>query len=136
MLGHAVAERLGLHPTDWECVALLFDAEEEPVTAGHLAQLTGLTTGAITGVIDRLEAAGYARRERDPDDRRRVIVRPVPERFMEVAPLFAPMLEDMVRLHANFTPAELDLVREVLTEAGKILRQHALRIRSSPEAAP
>jgi hypothetical protein len=55
---------------------------------------------------------------------------------MEVAPLFAPMLDDMVRLHANYSRAELDLVREVLTEAGKILRQHALRIRSSPEAAP
>lgn len=134
MLGHAVAERLGLHPTDWECVTLLVDSEQGSMTAGQLAQATGLTTGAITGVVDRLEAAGYARRERDPSDRRRVIVRLVPERFADVAPLFAPMLGDMARLHANYSEAELALIREVLTEAGRILRQHALRIRA--ESAP
>jgi DNA-binding MarR family transcriptional regulator len=130
MLGHAIAERLGLHGSDWECVTLLFDAEGS-MTAGQLAQLTGLTTGAITGVLDRLEAAGYARRERDPEDRRRVIVRLVPERMAEVVPLFAPMLDDMARLHANYSEADLRLIGEVLTEAGRILRQHALRIRSS-----
>lgn len=135
MLGHAVAERLGLHPTDWECVTLLVDAEEGSMTAGQLAQLTGLTTGAITGVIDRLEAAGYARRERDKDDRRRVIVRLVPERLADVLPLFGPMLDDMARMHANYTDAELGLIQEVLSEAGRILRTHALRIRSGPEAA-
>jgi DNA-binding MarR family transcriptional regulator len=135
MLSHAVAERLGLHPTDWECVTLLVDAEDGSMTAGQLALRTGLTTGAITGVIDRLEAAGYARRERDATDRRRVIVRLVPERFMEVAPLFAAMLEDMVRLHANYSEAQLGLIREVLTEAGAIMRQHALRIRSEGSPA-
>src|SRR5205807_2195556 len=70
MLGHAIAERLGLHPTDWECVTLLVDAEDGSMTAGQLAQLTGLTTGAITGVVDRSEAAGFAQRERDRLDRR------------------------------------------------------------------
>jgi DNA-binding MarR family transcriptional regulator len=139
MLGHAIAERLGLHPTDWECVTLLVDAEEGSMTAGQLAQSTGLTTGAITGVIDRLEAAGYARRERDPVDRRRVIVRLIPERFMDVAPLFAPMLGDMARLHAQYSDAQLALIGEVLTEAGRILRSHALRIRAEegpPTSAP
>ena len=74
MLNHAVAERLGLDPTAWECLTLLF--EQGPVTAGRLAELTGLTTGAVTGLVDRLEGAGYVRRERDPKDRRRVIVTP------------------------------------------------------------
>jgi DNA-binding MarR family transcriptional regulator len=130
MLGHAVAERLGLHPTDWECVTHLVDAEEGSMTAGQLAQLTGLTTGAITGVVDRLEAAGYARRDRDPDDRRRVIVRLVPERFAAVAPLFMPMLADFTSLHAGYTDEQLALIREVLSGAAQIMRRHALRIRS------
>jgi DNA-binding MarR family transcriptional regulator len=66
MLSHACAERLGLHATDWECVSLLDDARPEALTAGQLAELTGLTSGAITGVIDRLEVKGFAVRSRDP----------------------------------------------------------------------
>ena len=66
MLSHACAERLGLHATDWECVNLLNEALPDALTAGRLAELTGLSTGAVTGVLDRLEADGFVRRERDP----------------------------------------------------------------------
>jgi DNA-binding MarR family transcriptional regulator len=57
MLLAACADRLGLHSTDWGCVLLLNEALPEPRTAGQLAELTGLTTGAVSGVVDRLEAA-------------------------------------------------------------------------------
>ncbi|WP_392435861.1 MarR family transcriptional regulator [Chlorogloeopsis fritschii PCC 9212] len=60
----AIAERLGLNTTDHKCADIL--AQTGAITAGELAERTGLTTGAITGVVDRLEKAGFVRRERDP----------------------------------------------------------------------
>src|SRR5690349_8375347 len=84
----AVAERLGLNPSDHK-VADILALEEGPVTPGRLAELTGLTTGAITGVLDRLETAGFVAREPDPADRRRIILRLLPGRVPEVTALFA-----------------------------------------------
>src|SRR6266581_7672060 len=75
----AVAEQVGLNLTDLSCTGIL--TVEGPVTAGRLAELTGLTTGAITGAIDRMERAGYVRRESDPNDRRRVVVVPIAEKL-------------------------------------------------------
>src|SRR5215813_713559 len=74
----AVADRLGLNLTDHKCVDLLL--LHGPLTAGELASMTALTTGAITAALDRLGRAGFVRREADPGDRRRVVVRPVPGR--------------------------------------------------------
>jgi DNA-binding MarR family transcriptional regulator len=128
MLNHAAAERLGLHPTAWECLSLLF--EHGAITAGRLAELTGLTTGAVTGLVDRLEAAGYVRRQRDVHDRRRVIVEPVPEAMRHCLPLFQPMLADMRRLHDRYSEGELATVVKCLDEAAEILRRHALAIRA------
>lgn len=91
-MNQAVAERLGLHPTDARALALVEAAAEgAPMTPGKVAELTGLTTGAVTGVLDRLEAAGFVRREKAPDDRRQVIVRPVAARADEAAALYAPL---------------------------------------------
>jgi DNA-binding MarR family transcriptional regulator len=128
MFNQAVAERLGLLPTDWSCLSLL---EQGPMPAGQLAKYTGLSTGAITGVIDRLEAAGYARRARDPSDRRRVLVEPVPEAVAGTMPVFAPMLADMGQMHARFRAAELEAIIEALRQGAEILHKHALRIRSN-----
>ncbi|MCW0213315.1 MAG: MarR family transcriptional regulator [Pseudonocardia sp.] len=72
LTSHAVAQRLGLGPTDSQFMTLL--DVHGPLTPGRLAELSGLTSGTVTGVIDRLEKAGFARRERDPGDRRKVIV--------------------------------------------------------------
>src|SRR5947208_4873450 len=71
---HAVAERLGLGPTDHKCLDLL--RERGAITGSELASITGLTTGAITGVVARLEQAGYIRRESDPHDGRKQILYP------------------------------------------------------------
>ena len=69
----AAAERLGINATDLKCLELAVGEDE--ITPTRLAELTGLTSGAITGVLDRLERRGIVRREADPDDRRRVVVR-------------------------------------------------------------
>ena len=132
MLTSAVAERLGLHPTSWECLSLLF--EHGPVTAGRLGDLTGLTTGAVTGLVDRLEAAGYVRRRRDEQDRRRVIVELVPSALPSVLPLFEPMLAEMRALHARYDEVQLAAMVECLDGAADILRRHALRLRHETAA--
>jgi DNA-binding MarR family transcriptional regulator len=129
MLLNACAERLGLHSTDWGCVLLLNEALPTPLTAGQLAELTGLTTGAVTGVLDRLENAGYVRRERDPADRRRVIVRLVPEEMARIQPMFDGMIADMVAMHRDYSDDELAVIVEMLTRSSDILRTHARRIR-------
>lgn len=97
LLHHATASKAGLNVTDAQCVnALQLDG---PQTPGRLAQLMGITTGgAITAVIDRLERAGYVRRTRDPDDRRRVIVELVGENVAEFARYFEPIAR---AFHAN-----------------------------------
>ena len=83
-----VAEAVGLSPSDLGCLCLLLLHGSSP--AGRLAELTGLTTGAVTGVIDRLERAGFAQRALDPSDRRKVIVKPDEAKVeQELLPRFA-----------------------------------------------
>ena len=82
LFNQAVADHLGLHPTDLQCLNLL-TLESGPVTTGRVAELTGLTTGSATRLVDRLERAGYVVRERDAGDRRRVLVATVPDRIAE-----------------------------------------------------
>lgn len=80
---HAVAQRVGLGASDSQLISLL--NLHGPLTPGRLADMTGLTTGTVTGVIDRLERAGFVRRERDTTDRRKVLVTPVPEAMATLA---------------------------------------------------
>ena len=99
----AIADRLGMHLTDHKCGDIL--VQTGPITAGELAERTGLTTGAITGVIDRLEKAGFVRRVKDPDDRRRVIIEPLPERIKgQIAPLFQSIGRAIADMCAGTTP--------------------------------
>jgi DNA-binding MarR family transcriptional regulator len=108
-----VAERTGLNPTDLQCLGLL--QLNGPMTAGALARSTGLTTSAITAVIDRLERGGFAAREHDPADRRRVIVRLDERRAEEtILPLYASKAAGKADLFARFSDAELTAVRDFL----------------------
>ena len=125
MLSQAVAGRLGLSPTDLETMEIL---SAGPVTAGRLAELTGLTTGAITGVVDRLERAGYVRRERDADDRRRVIVRLLPERARRLERMFEPVARAMADLHGRYSDTELALFLDYVRRANAIGHEQTARI--------
>src|SRR6201993_2778555 len=93
MFGQAVADIAGVSGSDLDCMDFL--NLEGRMTAGRLAELTGLTTGAITGVVDRLEKAGLVRRERDAEDRRKVFIAPVPERVMEIGRFYQLMQRAM-----------------------------------------
>jgi DNA-binding MarR family transcriptional regulator len=114
LYSQAVAERLGINSTDLEC---LDHIARGPVTAGRLAELTGLTTGAITGVIDRLERAGLARRERDAGDRRRILVTAPAAVAERVVPLFEPMERNAMAFLSTYHDDQLALLLDFLTKA-------------------
>src|ERR1700712_992600 len=96
IFGQTVASRVGISSSDLECLDFL--NIEGRVTAGRLAELTGLTTGAITGVVDRLEKAGLVRRERDDEDRRKVFIVIVPENVAKIGRFYVPMQQAMQKL--------------------------------------
>jgi DNA-binding MarR family transcriptional regulator len=125
----AVAARLGINPTDLRCLGLI--GHEPGLTPTRLAELTGLTTGAVTGVLDRLERAGFVRREPDPEDRRRLTVRVNPERMGELAEYFQPLIARAVELSADWTPkARRDLMR-YLEGFADVLGVEAERLRAA-----
>src|SRR3712207_4538556 len=101
LIGEAISKRAGLSSSDLESLDLA--RLTGSVTAGEFARATGLTTGAITGVIDRLERAGYVRREKDPDDRRKVIVRAQPAMTRRIAPLYDSLQREMTRLWSVYS---------------------------------
>jgi DNA-binding MarR family transcriptional regulator len=133
MFHQAVADRLGLNPTDHKCVDLLSQAG--PRTAGELADMTGLTTGAITGVIDRLEKAGFVRREDDPNDRRRVIVRVIPKRSHEMARLFEHLSAAVAELSARYSDRELATILDFMARSQQVLHDSTLKLREPPAPA-
>jgi DNA-binding MarR family transcriptional regulator len=101
----AIASRLRIGGADLECLDFL--VVRGPLSAGELAEASGLTTGAITGVIDRLERAGFARRERDAADRRKVLVHLQPDAADRIAPLFEPMERAVSAVLDSYTSEDL-----------------------------
>jgi DNA-binding MarR family transcriptional regulator len=131
LLGAASAEKIGINVTDLNCLNIL--ALGGRLTAGELAKQTGLTTASITGVLDRLEEAGFVRRERDPSDRRRVIVRLDAARGMrDVAPVFAPVIAAWRDVAAQYTDDELRLILGFQEQLERIMRDRLVELRGGP----
>jgi DNA-binding MarR family transcriptional regulator len=87
-----------------------------PLSPGRLAELSGLTTGTVTGVLDRLEKAGYVRRDRAPDDRRKVIVSRVEEKVMQdMGPLYAEQGQALRSLLSRYDEKELEVLADFVT---------------------
>jgi DNA-binding transcriptional ArsR family regulator len=132
LLGSASAERIGINVTDLNCLNIL--ALQGHMTAGDLARVTGLTTASITGVLDRLEEAGFVRRERDPHDRRRVIVRLDAGRGMrDVAPVFAPVIAAWRNVAARYTDDELRLLLGFQEQLEQIMRDRLVQLRGGSQ---
>jgi DNA-binding MarR family transcriptional regulator len=131
LFSHAVAARLGVHSTDLECLGYLIDG---PRTAGALADATGLTSGAITGVIDRLERAGFATREADPADRRRVLVRATDAVAERAGAFFAPMERATTSSLAVYTDDELAFLLEFLIRTRDAAQAVLATLRETPPA--
>jgi DNA-binding transcriptional ArsR family regulator len=134
LMGQAAADRLGLNATDLNCLNILSFSGE--LTAGELARETGLTTASITGVADRLEEAGYVRRERDPRDRRRVVIRLVLKSALrDVAPVFLPLILGWQGVVTRYTDDELRLIVEFYGQMEQVIRAHLARLRAPAEPA-
>jgi DNA-binding MarR family transcriptional regulator len=123
----AVADQLGLHATDLACLGTLRDRRR--ATAGELATELGLTTGAVTRVIDRLDRGGFVQRLRDPNDGRRVIVTLRPEAEREVVGLFAGQAARITESSAGLTDAQLRFLLDFVRDRTDIARGEADRLR-------
>jgi DNA-binding MarR family transcriptional regulator len=130
MFHQNVADVLGLHITDHKCLDLIRQYGAMP--AGRLAELTGLTTGAVTGIIDRLEKAGYVRRANDPKDRRRTIVEPTQNKKWErkIESIFIPLHERMHKLLSSYSESELDFLLDVSTKTVELTHEESKKLRS------
>jgi DNA-binding MarR family transcriptional regulator len=128
----AAADYMGINRTDLRCLDIL-DRQEKPMTAGMLADHSGLTTGAVTTVIDRLERAGLARRLQDPSDRRRVLVEPTAKAMRLGAELYGGLAQETGPLFARYSDEELKLLIGFLRAGREMNRRQAARIRALAE---
>ena len=133
MFAKTVADRAGISSADMDCID--FVNVEGRMTAGRLAELTGLTTGAITGVVDRLETAGFVRRERDETDRRKVFIVPVAERMMEMGRPFELVKRVMQKQCDAYSEAELKFLVRYGNESYQSMLEATTQLNSANEAA-
>ncbi|GLX70804.1 putative HTH-type transcriptional regulator YcgE [Paenibacillus glycanilyticus] len=115
----SVATALGLYNNDFLSIDILH--EKGPITAGELSKLTGLTTGSVTALIDRLEKNGFVQRQHDPNDRRKVIIVPLYEDKEDVSQTYLQLHEEMVKLASSYTEEELELINQFLGRASSVL---------------
>jgi DNA-binding MarR family transcriptional regulator len=124
----AMADHIGINRTDARCVDLIDQAGG--MTAGELAKAAGLTTGAVTAVVDRLEAAGVARRVADPADRRRVRIEVTPRLWELSEPLLGPMLAESRAIVALLSDAEIERFTDFLQRVIALQQRHTERVRA------
>ena len=122
------ARRLGMTAAERKCAGLIAGLGE--TTPKQLADATGLSTGAITGIVDRLERAGYARREPNPKDRRSILIRARnAERLaQETAPIFASLTEAMTALDTRYSPEQRALILRHLKDTIAVLREQTAKV--------
>jgi hypothetical protein len=123
----AAADAAGMHPTDWAALSALNLAGR--LTSGELAERAGLTSGAATRLIDRLERGGHVRRVPDPADRRRVLVEPLPE--LDVTPIVAPGRQRVGEVFQRYRPEELAVLFDYFDRAADAFLAAAHDIRST-----
>jgi DNA-binding MarR family transcriptional regulator len=120
LLNHQVGGHLELRDVDLDCLDLI--SRHGPLSPGALARRAGMHPATMTGILDRLERGGWISRDRDPDDRRAVAVRALPDRGAELFRLFAGMNNRMDKLCAGYGDDQLELLADFLrrtTDAGR-----------------
>lgn len=127
LFNQALADRVGLHPTDLQCVSLL-DLEPEPRTTGEIAKLTGLTSGSATRLVDRLERAGLVERRPDPHDRRKTLVSLTAKRGAELGAAWDVPGSAFARALDDFTEDELAVIERYLWRITEVGSEQAERL--------
>jgi DNA-binding MarR family transcriptional regulator len=133
VLDQVACDRMGINRTDARCVDIIDRAGR--ISAGELAEESGLTTGSVTALLDRMERDGYVRRVPDDRDRRRVLIE-LTERVHELtAEVFDPVKEEGRALLERYSPQELVLIRDFLVAGTTFLTEHTVRLRAMGPAA-
>jgi MarR family transcriptional regulator, organic hydroperoxide resistance regulator len=123
LFNQKVADELGLNATDLQCLNLL--ELQGSLTPGELARCCGLTTGGVTVVLDRLEKAGYIRREANPRDRRSLLIRPVPKRLRELQKIYRSKSRSLAKALAPYSDGELELILDFVTRTVTVDKPHS-----------
>jgi DNA-binding MarR family transcriptional regulator len=128
----ALVEHLGINRTDGRCIDLL--EQYGPMAAGELARASGLTTGAITTLLDRLERVGFVRRLPDPNDRRKVMVEITEKTRHEIHEVFGPLAEEGWRHLEQFSDDDLAAIVAFAELDRELHERHAARLTTGPRA--
>ena len=128
----AVGSQLGLNATDVNCLRLLAD---EAMSAGELSDRIGLTGAATTALIDRLEATGFARRERSKEDRRRVTIHADEKKLHEVDALYGSQGDRMAKLLAKYTAEEFAVILDFLEQTSVALAAEVQALKRAAKKA-
>jgi DNA-binding MarR family transcriptional regulator len=128
LFSHAVAARVGIASSDLECLDIILLSQR--AAPGDLAKATGLTTGAMTGVLDRLEQAGFVQRQRDAVDRRKVWITALPEVERQIAPLFQALAAAIDAVLADYDTATLETLEEFYQRARQVLVQETEKLQA------
>ncbi|HEX4145608.1 MAG TPA: MarR family transcriptional regulator [Pirellulales bacterium] len=126
-LHQAIAQGVGLNATDTKCLDLILRGPAESVTAGWLSEMTGLTTGAITHIVDRLEKRGFVERLRDPSDRRKVFVRARPEGIQPLVPKYEAVGNAYLKMLRQYNDEELRLICRYLEQTSELSQRELAR---------
>ncbi|MFJ8545930.1 MarR family winged helix-turn-helix transcriptional regulator [Streptomyces sp. NPDC093586] len=132
LFNQALADHLGLHPTDVQCLSLL-TAQPGPLTVRQIADMTGLTTGSATRLVDRLERQEYVIRTPDRQDRRRVLVAPVPERVARVTAVWDDLGRAWQTLLDGHTEDELEVITRHMRQAHDLSHTQMRHLRAKPK---
>jgi DNA-binding MarR family transcriptional regulator len=128
MYNAAIAETLGLSISDLRCYEII-DRSPNPITGKHLSDATGLTTAAITGVVDRLEAQKLIKRTPHPTDRRQIILEPLPEAKKKVVALYEPLRQGMMTLTNSYNDEQLAIIADYLERATAVIVEATERLK-------
>jgi DNA-binding MarR family transcriptional regulator len=128
LIGQATAARLGINQTDLICLNLL--VRRGPMGAGEVAAALGLTTAAISAMATRLESGGYAYREMDPHDRRRVVLHASPAGAAQAFGLFDSFYEATAELHARHSIRDQRKLLQLLREFRQVIGEHTTALRA------
>lgn len=134
-LHQAIAQGFGLNATDTKCIDLILTHPNGAVTAGWLADESGLTTGAITHILDRLEKRNFIERVRDTLDRRKVFVRIRPESLRPLIPKYEAVGKAYMELAKQYPDRELQLICDYLEKTSEISARELAKIRLSNKSS-
>jgi DNA-binding MarR family transcriptional regulator len=127
-LHQAIAQRVGLNATDTKCVSIILRGPPEGMTAGALSEHTGLTSGAITHIVDRLEQRGFVERVRDTEDRRKVFVRVRPDALAPLSPLYEGIGHAFLELARRYSDRDLAVICDYMERAATIAERERTRV--------